>query len=102
MKEVLTDAFWLCSGLTSFTAAVILIIKPIREKVLGIKNENDGVKCLLRSDMLRTYYRHRESKQIRQFEYENFILMYKAYKSMKGNRFIDHIKSEVDEWEVIS
>jgi len=102
MKEALTDVVWVCSCLTSVCAAAVLIIKPIREKVLGIKKEEEGVKCLLRSDMLRTYYRHRESKQIRQFEYENFILMYRAYKSMKGNSFIDHIKAEVDEWEVIS
>lgn len=102
MKEVLSDVVLFCSCLTSISAASVLIIKPIREKVLGIKREDDGVKCLLRSDMLRTYYRHREVKQIRQFEYENFILEYKAYKAMKGNSFIDHIKTEVDEWEVIS
>ena len=102
MKEVLTAAVWLCSCLTTIAAAVILIVKPIRERLLGVKVEENGVKCLLRSDMLRTYYRHREQKQIRQFEYENFILMYKAYKSMNGNSFIDHIKGEVDEWEVIS
>lgn len=102
MKEVLSDVVLFCSCLTSISAASVLIIKPIREKVLGIKREDDGVKCLLRSDMLRTYYRHREVKQIRQFEYENFILEYKAYKAMKGNSFIDHIKCEVDDWEVIS
>jgi hypothetical protein len=102
VKEFLTAAVWVCSCVTSISAAVVLIVKPVREKVLGLKKEDDGVKCLLRSDMLRTYYRHRENKQIRQFEYENFILMYKAYKAMKGNSFIDHIKSEVDEWEVIS
>jgi hypothetical protein len=93
---------WLCSCLTTIAAAVILIVKPIRERLLGVKVEENGVKCLLRSDMLRTYYRHREQKQIRQFEYENFILEYKAYKSMGGNSFIDHIKGEVDDWEVIS
>ena len=102
MREVLTAVAWGCSCLTTISAAIILIVKPVREKVLGIKREDDGVKCLLRSDMLRTYYRHRESKQIRQFEYENFILEYKAYKAMKGNSFIDHIRAEVDEWEVVS
>ena len=102
MIEVIAAAAKYGSYLTTIAAAVILIVKPIREKVLGIKKEDDGVRCLLRSDMLRTYYRHREAKQIRQFEYENFILEYKAYKAMKGNSFIDHIKSEVDEWEVIS
>lgn len=102
MQEFLSTATWYCVCLVDIAAALVLIIKPLRQRVLGIKDADDGVKCLLRSDMLRTYYRHREAKQIRQFEYENFILMYKAYKAKGGNSFIDHIKGEVDEWEVIS
>ena len=102
IKEVLTAAAWICSSIVTITAACVLIIKPIRKKVLGIQNEDEGVKCLLRSDMLRTYYHHREEKKIRQFEYENFILEYKAYKAKGGNSFIDHIKDEIDDWEIIS
>lgn len=102
MEDVLTAVAWVCSSLTTIAAAVVLIVKPVREKVLGVKREDEGIKCLLRADMLRIYYHNRESKQIRQFEYENFILEYKAYKAMKGNSFIEHIKSDVDEWEVIS
>lgn len=102
MEDVLTAVAWVCSSLTTIAAAVVLIVKPVREKVLGVKREDEGIKCLLRADMLRIYYHNRESKQIRQFEYENFIMEYKAYKAMKGNSFIEHIKSDVDEWEVIS
>lgn len=61
-----------------------------------------GIKCLLRSEMLSTYYHHKESKQIRQYELENFIMLYKAYKALKGNSFIDKIYKEVMAWEVIS
>lgn len=102
MKEVIVAVVQVCSYITSIAAAVILLVKPVREKVLGIKAEAEGFKCLLRSDMLRTYYRHRETRKIRQYEYENFILEYKSYKAKGGNSFIDHIKAEVDEWEVIS
>ena len=61
-----------------------------------------GIKCLLRSEMLSTYYHHKESKQIRQYELENFIMLYKAYKALKGNSFIDKIYKEVMAWEVVS
>ena len=61
-----------------------------------------GIKCLLRSEMLRTYYHHKENKKIRQYELENFIMLYKAYKALKGNSFIDKIYKEVMLWEVIS
>ena len=60
-----------------------------------------GARCQLRSDMLRTYYHHRETETIRQYEYENFVFCYEAYKALKGNSFIDKIYSEVKKWEVL-
>lgn len=59
-------------------------------------------KCQLRSDMLHIYYSNRESKKIRQYEYENFVCLYEAYKALGGNSFIDKIYSEVKEWEIIT
>ena len=61
-----------------------------------------GIKCLLRSEMLRTYYHNKEKETIRQFELENFIALYKAYKALKGNSFIDKIYKEVMSWDVIT
>jgi hypothetical protein len=52
--------------------------------------------------MLQIYYHNREAKQIRQYEYENFVMLYEAYKALKGNSFIDKISREVQEWEVIT
>lgn len=75
------------------------VIIPVIVMVLKIIN---GQKCQLRSDMLSIYYRHREKQTIRQYEYENFVLMYEAYKALKGNSFIDKIYKEVETWEVVS
>ena len=52
--------------------------------------------------MLHTYYRHREDHTIRQYELEDFLSLYRGYKALGGNSFIDRIKSEIDEWEVVS
>ena len=52
--------------------------------------------------MLRIYYRHKDTEKIRQYELENFVFLYKAYKALKGNSFIDKIYKEVMSWEVIS
>ncbi len=62
----------------------------------------DGVKCQLRSDMLQIYYRHSDNKSIRQYEYENFVMLYEAYKALGGNSFIDKIYNEVKTWKVIT
>ena len=69
---------------------------------LAMRKVQNGQKCLLRSDMLSIYYHNREKKTIRQYEYENFVALYDAYKAMKGNSFIDKIYSEVKEWEVVT
>jgi hypothetical protein len=52
--------------------------------------------------MLRCYYHNRERETIRQYEYENFVMLYDAYKALKGNSFIDKIYSEVKKWEIVS
>lgn len=87
-------------GITNIAACLCLFVKPIRNRVLGLNDIRDGQKCLLRSEMLHTYYKHHEENCIRQYEYENFVYSYKAYKALGGNSFIDKIYSEVQTWEV--
>lgn len=75
------------------------VIVPV---IICVRKIANGTKCQLRSEMLRIYYHHRQTQVIRQYEYENFILLYEAYKALKGNSFIDKIYREVQTWEVIS
>lgn len=75
------------------------VIIPV---IINIKKISIGTKCQLRSEMLRVYYHNREKRTVRQYEYENFVKLYEAYKALKGNSFIDKIFDEVKEWEIIS
>lgn len=75
------------------------IIIPV---IISIRKIATGTKCQLRSEMLRIYYHNREAETIRQYELENFIMLYEAYKALKGNSFIDKIYKEVLSWEVIT
>ena len=101
MSAILTLS-QIASAITGIAAAIILLVKPLREKVVGVKDVRDGQKCLLRDTMLRTYYKHREERQLRQYEYENFLYCFDAYKALGGNSFIDKIMDELKEWEVVS
>ena len=78
---------------------LIGVITPV---IKNMRKISEGTKCQLRSEMLRIYYQNREKGQIRQYEYENFVLLYEAYKALKGNSFIDKIYDEVKTWEIIS
>ncbi len=100
--EGLQTAAQVSSCLTGIAAALVLLIKPLREMLCGTRHLKDGQKCLLRANMLHTYYKHREQASMRQYEYENFVYEYKAYKALHGNSFIDRIYEEVKTWQIIS
>lgn len=102
MIEIIKEAAQIAGSITGIAAAVVLMVKPLREWVMGTSALRDGQKCLLRHNMLHTYYRHREEKTIRQYEFEDFEYQYKAYKALHGNSFIDKIHGEIKEWEVVS
>lgn len=100
--ETLLHLIELVSTTAGLVATLIIIIKPLRNKVLGIGDIREGQKCLLRSEILSTYYKHHDTRIIRQYEYENFLYLYAAYKALGGNSFVDKIKKEIDSWNVIS
>lgn len=79
-------------------SVLVGVITPVIVLIIKIIN---GQKCQLRSEMLQIYYHNRDTKIIRQYEYENFVLLYEAYKALKGNSFIDKIYNEVKSWEII-
>ncbi len=92
----------LLSELLEHWPALVVELSALIPVLVAVFKVCNGQKCLMRSDMLTIYYHNREKKTIRQHEYENFIMLYEAYKALKGNSFIDKIKKEVDEWEVVT
>ena len=109
--ELLTVLAGISSCVTGIGAALILLLRPVRDfatldaddaALTGTKHLREGQKCLLRSNMLHTYYKNREHSAIRQYEYENFLLEYRAYKALRGNSFIDRIYQEVKTWDIVS
>lgn len=81
---------------------LVALIGTITACAVSIGKVMSGTKCLLRSEMLRIYYKHKDAQQIRQYEYENFVYLYEAYKKLRGNSFVDKIYAEVKTWEVTS
>ena len=79
--------------------AFLGILAPV---IVCVRKIANGERCQLRSEMLRIYYHNRPREEIRQYEYENFVMLYEAYKALKGNSFIDKIYDEVKTWDVVS
>lgn len=88
--------------LATLITEVGILLGVLTPCVLVIVCLINGMRCLLRSEMLRTYYHNKDNEKIRQYEKENFVYLYKAYKALKGNSFIDDIYKEVRTWEVVT
>lgn len=86
----------------ALVSAAVTLVGIIVSYLVTIDKVMDGQRCLLRSEMLRIYYHNRDRGEIRQYEYENFVLLYEAYKKLKGNSFIDKIYKEVQKWKVVT
>jgi hypothetical protein len=82
-------------------AEIGVLLSVVIPVIVSIRKIASGTKCQLRSEMLRIYYHGRETAQIRQYELENFIMLYEAYKALKDNSFIDKIYEETKEFEII-
>ena len=94
MNELIAAA-----GVISALAAAAAVVARVAH---GIGCIAEGIRCQLRTEMLRTYYRHKDDKCIRQYEMENFEHNYAAYTALGGNSFIGNVHEEVCTWEVVT
>ena len=84
--------------ITGAAAALAVIWRVIRWG----RDITEGMRCLLRSDMLHTYYKHSEEQSIRQYEAEEFKKSYAAYKALGGNSFMDDVAEKVAVWNILT
>ena len=88
--------------LVTLLGEILFLVGILTPVIITIKKISNGTKCQLRSDMLQIYYHHCDTKEIRQYEYENFVYLYEAYKALKGNSFIDKIYAEVKTLKIVT
>ena len=91
----------LAKDICAVAACAALLCRPIRERILGTRALREGQRCLLRSEIVRLYYRHHEDRKLREYEFKNMRQCYEAYKALGGNSFIDRIEEEMRSWEIV-
>lgn len=110
--NIVTNIALVIGVLTSAFNLAMLIIKPFRNLILGVKKDKiekdksekrqiETDKCLLRNSILDIYYRNNQNAEIKLYEFENVEYMYKQYKALGGNSFVDKIWKEMQTWKVI-
>lgn len=90
----------MCGYVLTIIAFVTFLYK-LWKKIKAMAN---GQKCMMRSDITATYYRHtgEEHPTLREYERENLDDLYDGYKALSGNHYIDDIYKEMREWQVIT
>lgn len=91
-------------AITTIAACLALLIKPIRVKLFNLKKDNEaernGLICLLRNEILKIYFRGRDTKELTQYEAENFMHLYESYINLGGNSFIIQMHDEIISWKI--
>ena len=79
--------------------------EKFRDTVLKSKKRREEQletdKCLLRNAILTNYKAHKDKKEWCSDDYENFEHLYKQYKKLGGNSFVDKLWKEVQTWKII-
>lgn len=92
------ETFRLIVEVVAGTGALAGVLIALFKVIIGFA---EGQKALLRAEMLKIYYKYRDTKECPQYELENYHKMYQAYLNLRGNSFIKDVTEEVEEWTMI-
>lgn len=90
MKVILTVVGFITTGVMGY------LVAKVKEYRAKDTNQEEALKCLLRSAITSKYYVYSELCEIPQYERENLIYMYEQYKRMGGNSYITTIMEEIE------
>lgn len=82
------------------TSTIAGIFGLIGKLFVDMAAQRKGTLSLLRTEMTKTYYEHREKKCMPYYIKEAWYADFEAYTALKGNSFVEDLKREIDGWEV--
>lgn len=97
------------TAISSITGLVIgFLVGKLKKYHKNIVNEkannqvqNEALKLLLQSNLTNAYFVYDETKKVRDYQYKNWINMFKIYKELNGNDYIDEIKVRMEKFDII-
>lgn len=96
-----TDIIQWAKDIASLATCAALLIRPVREWIMGTEALREGQRCLLRAEIVRIYYRHKDDRTLREYEFKNMEQCFQAYKTLKGNSFVEKVHDEMKDWDIV-
>ena len=90
LKAILTIVSFSVTGLLGF------MIARLKDYKNRDKNQEEALKCLLRSNITSKYYVYTELKEIPLYEKENIDYMFEQYDKMGGNSYVEGLVKEIN------
>ena len=90
LKAVLTIVSFSITGTLGF------MIARLKDYKNRDKNQEEALKCLLRSNITSKYYVYTELKEIPLYEKENIDYMFEQYDKMGGNSYVEGLVKEIN------
>ena len=91
LKVILTVVGFITTGVLGYLVAKIKNYKK-RDT-----NQEEDLKCLLRSNITSKYYVYNEMGSIPIYEKENIDYMFEIYKKLGGNSYVERIVKEIND-----
>ena len=91
LKVILTVVGFVTTGVLGYLVAKV---KDYKKRDV---NQEEALKCLLRSNITSKYYVYNEMGSIPVYEKENIDYMFEQYKAMGGNSYIERIVKEIND-----
>ena len=90
---------------SSILGYCVSAIKNYKQK-LNNKNENEDVQnkallFLLQAQLTNTYFVYNEMGEISDYVLRNWLNLFKIYKKLGGNDYVDTLKQKMDSWVVV-
>lgn len=90
LKGILTVVGFVTTGVLGYLVAKI---KDYKKRDV---NQEEALKCLLRSNITSKYYVYNELKEIPLYEKENIDYMFEIYKKLGGNSYVGGLVEEIN------
>ena len=94
LKVILTVVGFITTGVLGYLVAKVKHYKN------QDTNQEEALKCLLRSNITSKYYVYTELGEIPLYEKENINYMYEQYKKMKGNSYVGGLVEEINRLQI--
>ena len=91
LKVILTVVGFITTGVLGY------LVAKVKDYKKRDTNQEEALKCLLRSNITSKYYVYNEMGNIPIYEKENIDYMFEQYKLMGGNSYVERIVKEIND-----